>query len=74
MRRLQQEKHQHGVRLNDITGGNKYFCDSILTAGEAPCTPQRPNAAGGSGQTAGQREAEAPVCCPGQHHWTLDSN
>lgn len=43
-------------------------------AGEAPCSPQRPNAPGGGGQTAGQRETETPVCCPGQHHRTLDSN
>ena len=43
-------------------------------AGEAPCSPQRPNAPGGGGQTAGQRETEAPVRCPGQHHRTLDSN
>lgn len=43
-------------------------------AGEAPCSPQRPNAPGGGGQTAGQRETEAPVRCPGQHHRALDSN
>ena len=45
-----------------------------LSAGEAPCAPQRPNAPGGGGKTAGQRETEAPVRCPGQHHRTLDSN
>ena len=46
----------------------------FMCAGEAPGAPQRPNAPGGSGQTAGQRETEAPVRCPGQHHRTLDSN
>lgn len=43
-------------------------------AGEAPRSPQRPNAPGGGGQTASQRETEAPVRCAGQHHRTLDPN
>lgn len=42
--------------------------------GEAPGSPQRPNAPGGGGQAAGQRETEAPVCRAGQHHRTLDSD
>lgn len=43
-------------------------------AGEAPGSTQRPNASGGGGEAAGQREAEAPVCRAGQHHRALDSN
>lgn len=55
-----------------------HFCPStlpilyLLCVGETPGAPQGSDAAGGGGQAAVQREAEAPVRCPGQHHRTLD--